>query len=66
MDNVIAEIAQVVSTGLNVVDAGPKLIVGTDSLTADIVACRYVNLDPLTVRHLELVSNDMEKTLSRL
>jgi len=39
------------------------VIVGTDSLTADIVACRYVNLDPLTVRHLELVSNDRGEDL---
>jgi len=58
MDNVIADIAQVVKTDLNIVDAGQKVIVGTDPLTVDVVACRFVNLDPFEVRHLELVSKD--------
>ncbi len=49
--NVIADIAQVVKPDLNVVDAGSKAIVGVDTLAVNLVACRFVNLDPLKVEH---------------
>jgi uncharacterized protein (DUF362 family) len=58
MHKVIADVAQVVKPGLNVVEAGDRLILGTDALMVDVVACRYVDLDPLTVEHLKLVSDD--------
>jgi len=70
MDEVIADISQLVKTDLNVVDAEEKVIVGTNALHVDIAACRLVNLDPLEVRHLRLVSEDqgeeLEETVRKL
>jgi len=58
IDNVIADIAQVVKPDLNVADAGDRVIVGVDPLAVDIVACRFVGLNPLDVKHLRLISKD--------
>jgi len=63
MDEVIADIAQVVKTDLNVVDAEGKVMLGADALHVDVAACRLVNLDPLEVRHLRLVSEDQGEEL---
>jgi len=63
MNNVIADIAQVVKPDLNIVDAGSKVILGVDALAVDIVACRFLNLDPLRVEHLRLVSEDRGEQL---
>ena len=63
MDRVIADIAQVVKPDLNVVDAGRKVIIGVDALAVDIVACRFVGLDPARVEHLRLVSEDSGRDL---
>jgi len=70
IDEVIADIAQVVKTDLNVVDAEGKVMLGTDALHVDIAACRQVGLDPMKVRHLSLVSQDrgeeLEETVRKL
>jgi len=58
IDNVIADIAQVVKPDLNIADTDEKVIVGVDPLAVDIVACRFVGLNPLNVKHLRLVSED--------
>jgi len=58
IDNVIADIAQVVKPDLNVADAGEKVIVGVDPLAVNIVACAFLGLNPLDVKHLRLISND--------
>lgn len=63
IDNVIADIAQVVKPSLNVVDAGENVIVGVDPLSVDIVASGFLNLDPLTVAHLRMVSKDRGESL---
>lgn len=63
MDNVIADIAQVVKPDLNITDAGSHVIIGKDALAVDIVACRSLGLDPLKVRHLRLVSEDRGEKL---
>jgi len=63
MSNVIADIAQVVKSDLNIVDGGSKVILGVDALVVDIVACRFLNLDPLRVEHLRLVSEDRGEKL---
>jgi uncharacterized protein (DUF362 family) len=63
MHRVIADVAQVLKTDLNIVDAGSKVILGVDALAVDIVACRFVDLDPLTVEHLRLVSEDRHEKL---
>jgi len=63
MDNVIADIAQVVKPDLNITDAGSRIIVGKDALAVDVVACRSLDLDPLKVRHLRLVSEDRGEKL---
>jgi uncharacterized protein (DUF362 family) len=63
IDNVIADIAQVVKTDLNVVDVGSRVVLGTDPLSVDIVACRFLDVDPLTVTHLNLVSEDRGERL---
>jgi len=66
MHKVIADVAQIVKPDLNIVDAGSKVILGTSALAVDVVACRFVNLDPLTVQHLRLVSEDLNENLETL
>ena len=39
------------------------MILGTDALAVDVVACRFVDLDPLTVGYLRLVSEDRNEKL---
>ena len=56
INKVIADIAQVVKPDLNIVDAGSKVILSVDALAVDVVACRFVDLDPLTVGYWRLVS----------
>jgi uncharacterized protein (DUF362 family) len=63
MHKVIADVAQVVKPDLNIVDAGGKVVLGMDALAVDVVACRFVNLDPLAVEHLRLVSEDRNENL---
>jgi uncharacterized protein (DUF362 family) len=63
MNKVIADIAQIVKPDLNIVDAGSKVILGADALAVDVVACRFVDLDPLTVGYLRLVSEDRNEKL---
>lgn len=66
MDYVIADIAQVIDPHLNVTDAGRRIIIGTDPLTVDIVACKYANLNPSEVMHLGLVSKNRGEKLDDL
>ena len=63
MHKVIADVAQVVKPDLNIVDAGSKVILGADALAVDVVACRFVDVDPLTVGHLRMVSEDRNEKL---
>ena len=63
VDKVIADLAKIVRCDLNIVDADDQVIVGVDPLPVDILACRFVDLDPLNVEHLRLVSNDRQLRL---
>jgi uncharacterized protein (DUF362 family) len=63
INNVIADVAQVVKPNLNVVDAGEKVVVGVDPLSVDIVACRFINVDPSKVEHLKMVAKDRGENL---
>jgi len=58
VDRVIADVAKAVRCDLNVVDAREQVIVGVDPLTVDILACKFVGLDPFSVEHLRLISED--------
>lgn len=70
IEKVIADVSQAVRCDLNIADIGEKVLVGRDPLTVDMVACRFVGLDPLEVEHLRLVSAyrgfGLEDTLNRL
>ena len=70
VDNVIADLAKIIRCDLNIVDAGDEVIVGVDPLSVDIHSCKYVNLDPLRVKHLRLVAEDrgsrLEEEIARL
>ena len=66
VDKVIADLAKIVRCDLNVVDARDRVIVGLDPLPVDILACKFVNLDPLQVGHLELVSQDRNLKLNEI
>jgi len=66
MDEVIADIAKVVKTDLNVVDANNQIIFGLDPLTVDIAAAQLIQLNPLTVKQLRLVSEDRGKKLEHI
>jgi len=63
MEEVIADIAKVVKTDLNVVDAGSRVILGLDPLTVDIIASKLIQINPLDVKHLRLVSEDRGQKL---
>ncbi len=63
MDKVIADIAQAINPDLNIADAGTKAILAVDALAVDTVACRFMNIDPLKVEHLRLVSEDRGEKL---
>ena len=63
MEKVIADIAQIVKPDLNIVDVGSKAILGLDALAVDVVACKFVDLNPLEVKHLRLVSEDRSEKL---
>jgi uncharacterized protein (DUF362 family) len=63
MEKVIADIAQIVKPDLNIVDAGNNVILGTDALAVDVVACKFIGLDPLTIGHLTLVAEDRNEKL---
>ncbi len=63
IDEIVADIFQIVKPNLNIVDAGNKTLISTDALAIDVVACRFVKLDPLKVGHLRLVSQDQEEAL---
>jgi len=63
MDKVVADIAQIVKPDLNIVDAGSKTILGVDALAVDVVACKFVDLNPLIVKHLRLASEDRNEKL---
>jgi len=65
MDNVIADIAQVIKPDLNITDAGSRVIIGKDALAVDVVASRFLDLDPLEIRHLRLVSKDRGESLGK-
>ncbi|KON26185.1 hypothetical protein AC480_06185 [miscellaneous Crenarchaeota group archaeon SMTZ1-55] len=59
VSEVVADLFQIVKPGLNVVDCGKKVLVGTDALSVDVVACDFVSLSPLKVRHLVLAARDL-------
>ncbi len=59
----IADVAQIVKHNLKIVDAGGKVILGMDVLVVDVVAYRFIDLVPLTVAHLILVSEDRNENL---
>ncbi|MCW3975906.1 MAG: DUF362 domain-containing protein [Candidatus Bathyarchaeota archaeon] len=63
IDEIVADIYQAVKPDLNIVDAGKKILLGTDALAVDVAACRFVKLDPLKVDHLRLISQDQEEKL---
>lgn len=63
VDKVVADIAQVVKPDLNVVDTGEKVVFGVDALAVDVVSCRFLDLNPLVVEHLKLVSEDRGEKL---
>ncbi len=59
VSEVVADLFQIVKPQLNVVDCGKTVLVGTDALSVDIVACEFVSLSPLKVRHLVLAARDL-------
>lgn len=66
INNVIADVAQVVKPDLNIVDAGEKVVVGVDSLAVDIVACKFVDLNPTEIEHLRIAAKDRNETIQSL
>jgi uncharacterized protein (DUF362 family) len=66
VDKVIADVAKVVRCDLNVVDAGDTVIVGLDPLVVDVFACRFVNLNPQNIEHLQLVAQDRNLRLQQV
>jgi uncharacterized protein (DUF362 family) len=59
VSNVVADVFQLVKPQLNVVDCGHQVLVGTDALSVDVVACEFKSLSPFKVRHLVLAAQDL-------
>jgi hypothetical protein len=66
VDQVIADLAQIVRCDLTIVDAKDQVLIGADPLTVDIIACRFVGLNPLHVEHLRLVATDRHLKLEEI
>ncbi|MBS7649841.1 MAG: DUF362 domain-containing protein [Candidatus Bathyarchaeia archaeon] len=66
IDKVVADIAQTVRPHLNIVDMGNRVIIGSDILTVDIVACKFIGLDPLKIEHLRLIAHDRGENLEKI
>lgn len=63
VDRVIADLMKIVRCDLNVVESRDQIIVGLDPLMVDICACGFLDIDPLRVEHLKLVSEDRNEKL---
>ncbi|MCZ2808707.1 MAG: DUF362 domain-containing protein [Candidatus Bathyarchaeota archaeon] len=59
VSKVVADVFQLVKPQLNVVDFGRQVLVGTDALSVDVVACEFKSLSPSRVRHLVLAAQDL-------
>lgn len=66
VSNVVADVFQLVKPQLNVVDCGRQVLVGTDALSVDVVACEFKSLSPFKVRHLVLAAQDLGLALRDL
>jgi len=66
VSKVVADVYQLVKPQLNVVDCGRHVLVGTDALSVDVVACEFQPLSPSRVRHLVLAAQDLGLELSEL
>ena len=59
ISKVVADVAKVVHPNLNIVEANDHILVSEDPLIVDIVATKhYLHIDPLSVRHFQLVALD--------
>jgi uncharacterized protein (DUF362 family) len=66
VSKVVADVYQLVKPQLNVVDCGHQVLVGTDALSVDVVACEFKSLSPSRVRHLVLAAQELGVELSDL
>lgn len=64
MDKVIADIAKVIKPNINFVEVSDYLLISQDALAIDVIASRLYGINPLEVKHLNLVSEDRGKPLS--
>jgi uncharacterized protein (DUF362 family) len=58
MNEVVADIAQIVKPSLNIVEVKDRVVLGVDALAVDIVACRLFNIDPSSVEHFQFTLQD--------
>lgn len=66
VSEVVADVFQIVKPQLNVVDCGQRVLVGTDALSIDVVACEFRSLSPFRVKHLLLAAQDQGLELKGL
>jgi uncharacterized protein (DUF362 family) len=66
VSQVVADVYQLVKPHLTVVDCGRHVLVGTDALSVDVVACEFASLTPSKVRHLVLAAQDLGVALEDL
>jgi uncharacterized protein (DUF362 family) len=66
VSQVVADVYQLVKPHLTVVDCGRHVLVGTDALSVDVVACEFASLTPSRVRHLVLAAQDLGVALEDL
>jgi uncharacterized protein (DUF362 family) len=58
IDEVIADVCKIIRPTVNIVDAGQRMLLGSDLLSIDIVAAKMLGLGPSGVEHLRLIAQD--------
>jgi len=58
VDKVLADLVKVVPGGLHVAEVNGRVLLGLDPFTVDIAVCRFLGVEPRTVRHLTMIAED--------
>jgi len=66
VSEVLADLFQLIKPQLNIADCNHHILVGTDALSVDVVACEFKSLSPPKVKHLVLAAQDQGLELSDL
>jgi uncharacterized protein (DUF362 family) len=66
VDKVLADLVKVVPGGLHVAEVNSRVLLGLDPFTVDIAVCRFLGMEPRTVRHLTMIAEDRGLNVSNV